>query len=40
MLEKHAPLLMIEGANRLPEVVDPLAVAGYVFAERDQDYLR
>jgi len=32
-LAKHKPLLMIEGANRVPEVVEPLRRLGYQYGD-------
>ncbi len=40
LLAEHRPLLMIEGANRRPEVAKPLHLQGYMFATRDGDRLR
>lgn len=39
-IAEHRPLLMIEGANRVAGVAKPLAEAGYLFAERDNEQLR
>jgi FkbM family methyltransferase len=38
-LRKHTPLIMIEGANRNPAVVDCLSPIGYVYAEFSDDVL-
>jgi FkbM family methyltransferase len=39
-IQRHRPLILVEGANREAGVVNPLADAGYVFAERHEDRLR
>jgi FkbM family methyltransferase len=36
-LRQHRPVLLIEGANRVPEVVSSLAVLGYAYADFDGD---
>lgn len=38
-LRTHTPLIMIEGANRNPAVVDCLSSIGYVYAEFSDDIL-
>jgi hypothetical protein len=39
-IEKHRPLLMIEGANRRPKVAKRLRRLGYLFAVAEGDRLR
>jgi FkbM family methyltransferase len=39
-LRKHRPLVMVEGANRVPDLDKMMADLGYFYADRDGDVLR